>query len=76
MKCLKCGAELNSSYEMPLCRNCESKGGHVFKLSDPRKMVIESIKQYFDEDIYENALDEYSEESIKDLVNERVKFLD
>jgi len=39
-------------------------------------MVIESIKQYFDEDIYENALDEYSEESIKDLVNERVKFLD
>lgn len=39
MKCLKCGVELDSSYNLPLCRNCEKQTGTTFKLSDPSEVL-------------------------------------
>jgi hypothetical protein len=50
MKCLKCGLELNSSYDTPLCRNCErEQGGTVFKLDNPSEVLelhINSQKEH------------------------------
>jgi hypothetical protein len=50
MKCLKCGVELDSSYDIPLCRNCErEQGGTVFKLSNPSEVLelhINSQKEH------------------------------
>jgi hypothetical protein len=40
MKCLKCGLELDSSYDTPLCSNCErEQGGTVFKLDNPSEVL-------------------------------------
>ena len=39
MKCLKCGRELDSSYNLPLCRNCEKDTGTVFTLNDSSEVL-------------------------------------
>ena len=50
MKCLKCGVELNSPQEVPLCQDCERKGGSTFKLSDPSEVLELHIKSQIEHD--------------------------
>jgi hypothetical protein len=50
MKCLKCGIELESPKEVPLCAECERKqGGSTIKSSDPSEVLelhINSQKEH------------------------------
>jgi hypothetical protein len=39
MDCLKSGAKLDSPKEVPLCEECERKGGSTVKLSDPSEVL-------------------------------------
>jgi len=41
-----------------------------------KNMVLEPIDRYFDEDIYEEVLNEHSDDELDNLVSERVTFLD
>lgn len=48
----------------------------ALKPDEFKAMILEPIDGYFDKDIYEEVLNEHSDESLNKFVNERVKFLD
>ena len=48
MNCIRCGVELESSLQIPLCKDCESVGADDVKSSDPSEILelhINSQKQ-------------------------------
>ncbi len=49
MNCIRCGVELESSLQIPLCKDCENVGGDTVKSSDPSEILelhINSQKQH------------------------------
>jgi len=41
-----------------------------------KNLVLSAVDKYFDEDIYDNVMNEYSSEDIEELVNRQVQFND